>query len=207
MRHNYFCFVILMKANQSMLFLREEDLIKECKKNSYTAQMQMYNLYKRQVYNASWRILKNKQDAEDAMQESFIKGFQKIDQIKEDANIGAWFNRIAVNHSLDVIRKRNKHWLEDVDEYEVEDKEDENGFFENVTIPVQFIKNCIESLNEKYRLILTLYLIEDYNHREISEQLQLKESTVRNQYRRGKLQLIELIKKNKNHEFKGIHTT
>ena len=168
--------------------------------------MQLYNMHKRQVYNASWRILKNKQDAEDALQDTFIKGFEKIEQVKEDANIGAWFKRIAINHSLDILRKRNKQWLDDVDELEIEDTSESLELVNNNSITVAFIKESIANLNEKYRLILTLYLIEDYNHREISEQLELKESTVRNQYIRGKKKLMQILENNKEYELKGIHT-
>ncbi len=155
------------------------------------------------LYNASWRIFKNRPDAEDAVQEAFIKGFQKIHQVKEDANLGAWLKRITINHSLDVIRKRTQIWVDDV---VIVDKEVEEPFIEDDSISIGYIKDCINKLDEKYRIILVLYLIEDYTHKEISEQLNLNESTVRNQYRRGKLQLLKLIETNKTHEFKAIHT-
>lgn len=155
------------------------------------------------LYNASWRIFKNKQDAEDAVQDAFIKGFQKIHQLKEDANLGAWLKRITINHSLDIIRKRTHIWVDDV---VIVDTEVEEPFVEDDSISVDFVKHCIDKLNDKYRIILILYLIEDYAHREISEQLNLKESTVRNQYRRGKVQLLQLIKNSNKNELKAIHT-
>ncbi|WP_347925203.1 RNA polymerase sigma factor [Pontimicrobium sp. SW4] len=183
--------------------MKDKELINKCKANNYAAQMQVYNSYKRMLYNASWRIFKNKQDAEDAVQDAFIKGFQKIHQLKDDANLGAWLKRIIINRSLDVIRKRTQIWVDDVI---IEDTEVEEPFSEDDSISIDFIKNCIDGLAEKYRIILILYLIEDYTHREISEQLNLKESTVRNQYRRGKTQLLKLIETRKTHEFKTIHT-
>ncbi|MDT0551948.1 RNA polymerase sigma factor [Urechidicola vernalis] len=186
--------------------MKEEELIKECKKNNYTAQMQLYNMHKRQVFNASWRILKNKQDAEDVLQDSFIKGFRKVEQLKDDTNIGAWFKRIAINRSLDVLRKRNKQWMDDVDEIEIEADVNSDDLIEEESITIDLIKECIHNLSEKYRVILTLYLIENYNHREISEELQLKESTVRNQYIRGKKKLKEMFHKHRSHEFKAMHT-
>lgn len=172
--------------------MKEIELIKACKKNDYSAQVQVYNLYKNVLYNASWRIFKNKQDAEDAVQDSFIKGFQKIHQIADDTNLGGWLRRITINHSLDILRKRKHIWVDSVD---IENTEIEEPFEENENISVVFIKKCIEKLDEKYRIILILYLIEEYNHREISEMLQLKESTVRNQFRRGKIKLLKLIRK------------
>ena len=183
--------------------MKDKNLIEACKQNSYKAQMQVYNNYKQMLYNASWRIFKNRQDAEDAVQDAFIKGFQKIHQLKEDANLGAWLKRITINRSLDVIRKRTHIWVDDV---VIVDTEVEEPFTEDDSISIGFIKKCIDSLDDKYRIILILYLIEDYTHREISEQLNLKESTVRNQYRRGKVQLLQLIKNNNKNEFKAIYT-
>lgn len=182
--------------------MKEQELIKACKKNDYVAQMQVYNLYRKHMYNACWRIFKNKQDAEDAVHDAFIKGFQKIGQVREDANLGAWFKRIAINHCLDRIRRDKKIAFDDFATVGIEDKEDDSINYEEVS--VAFVKNCIDSFDEKYRIILELYLIEEYNHREISELLGLKESTVRNQFRRGKNKLLTLLK-NSNYEFRAIH--
>lgn len=165
--------------------------------------MQVYNLHKNMLYNTSWRIFRNKQDAEDAVHDAFIKGFKKIHQLEDDANLGGWLKRITINHSLDIIRKRKQIWIEDV---EIADTETEDVFEEDETISIDFIKQCVDQLDEKYRIILILYLFENYTHIEISRHLKLKESTVRNQYRRGKIQLLRLIKKNRTHEFKDIYT-
>lgn len=170
--------------------MKDIELIKACKRNDYSAQMQVYNLCKKQLYNACWRIFKNRPDAEDAVHDAFIKGFQKIDQIRDDAHIVGWFKRIAINHSLDLIRKRKHIWTEDVELVDVEEEEE----FDKVDeVSIEVIKEQIEQLDEKYSIILTLYLIEDYNHREISEMLDLKESTVRNQFRRGKAKLLNQL--------------
>lgn len=174
------------------LFLKDLELIQACKRNDYNAQMQVYNLCKKQLYNACWRIFKNRQDAEDAVHDTFIKGFKKIHQLRDDAQLIGWFKRIAINHSLDIIRKRKNIWTEDV---ELVDMEEEEEFDEVDEISIATIKESIAQLSEKYSIILTLYLIEDYNHREISEMLQLKESTVRNQFRRGKAKLLGHLQK------------
>ena len=145
------------------------------------------------MFGAALRILKSREEAEDVVQDCFIKGFQKMYQLKEDANLGAWLKRIVVNKSLDVIRNNKKIiWVEETLILEKE-TEEEDEIEDNISI--DFIKNCINKLKEKYSIILTLYLIENYNHREIGELLNIKESTVRNQYKRGKEQLLKLIKK------------
>tara|TARA_R110002073_G_scaffold8207_1_gene45694 strand:- start:133897 stop:134376 length:480 start_codon:yes stop_codon:yes gene_type:complete len=157
------------------------------------------------MYNVSYRIVRNRHDAEDVVQESFIKGFDKVHQIKEEVSLGAWLKRITVNASLDLVRKRKKeYWVDELHVSEEEVKDSEIEDFSEMT--VKLIKECINNLKEKYRVILVLYMIEDYNHREISELLGLKESTVRNQYRRGKNQLIEMIQKTKKNGLEKLHT-
>ena len=172
--------------------MNTKQLIQKCKKNNYTAQLAVYNAYKNMMFGAAIRILKSREEAEDVLQDCFIKGFQKIHQLKEDANLGAWLKRIVVNKSLDIIKEKKKIiWVEEMLILEQETAEEE----ENVSdVSVDFVKKCIGQLNDKYRIVLTLYLIEEYNHREIGEMLNVKESTVRNQFKRGKVQLLQFIK-------------
>jgi RNA polymerase sigma factor (sigma-70 family) len=145
------------------------------------------------MFNSAFRILKSRVEAEDVVQDCFIKSFQKIYQLNDDANLGAWLKRIVINTSLDKIRDKKKEvWIEETLILETESEKVEDEIQSDISI--DFIKNCIEQLKEKYRTILILYMIEDYNHREIAEMLQLKESTVRNQYKRGKDQLLKMIK-------------
>lgn len=146
------------------------------------------------MIGAAIRILNNREEAEDVVQDCFIKSFQKIYQLNDDANLGAWLKRIVVNKSLDVLREqKNIVWIDEtlILETEIEIGNDE---IEN-DISIEFIKESIQQLKEKYSIILVLYLIEDYNHREIAEMLNIKESTVRNQYIRGKDQLLKMIQK------------
>lgn len=149
------------------------------------------------MLNVSYRIVSNRQDAEDIVQESFLKAFQKMYQIKEETNLGAWLKRIVINASLDSVRKnKDEFWLE---ETTILDTKTEVDLVENencTEVSVKKIMACMNLLKEKYRIILNLYMIEDYTHKEIGKILNMNESTVRNQYRRGKNQLIQLIKAN-----------
>tara|TARA_R110001632_G_scaffold152588_3_gene270288 strand:+ start:3392 stop:3874 length:483 start_codon:yes stop_codon:yes gene_type:complete len=159
------------------------------------------------MFSACLRIVRSRHDAEDIVQESFVKGFQKMSQLKEETNLGGWLKKIVVNASLDFVRKRkNDYWIEET--FIVEGKEEEAfEIEEDKGMTIQLIKDCLEEIKEKYRIILVLYMIEDYNHREIGEMLKLKESTVRNQYRRGKNILIEMIQKRTKNEIKRTHTS
>lgn len=179
--------VAVIRINQLIkyAYLEHLDLIKACKKNDYKAQMQLYKLYRDTLYNTSLRILKNEHDAKDAVHDSFIKGFQRIAQISDDGNIKAWLKRITVNRSLDILKERKTiRWLENSEAFEAEENEKEMG--EEQYPPIAEVKKAIENLKDKYRIIIVLYLIEGYPHKEIAQLLGLNESTVRNQYRRGK---------------------
>ena len=205
LRHILISYVIVIENQPKKSFLNEKILIQKCKQNKHSAQLTVYKMYKNMMFNACLRIVRSKHDAEDIVQESFIKGFQKIGQLQEEANLGAWLKRIVVNASLDFVRKKkNEYWIEE--SFIPEEKEEELSIEEDKGIKVQLIKDCLEEIKEKYRIILVLYMIEDYNHREIGEMLNLKESTVRNQYRRGKKLLIEMIQNRTKDEVKTIHT-
>lgn len=172
--------------------MNTKQLIQKCKENNYSAQLEVYNAYKNMMFGSAIRILNSRVEAEDVVQDCFIKAFERIHQLKEDANLGAWLKRIVINKSLDVIREKKKiTWVNETLILEQETAEEEE--IEN-DVSVDFVKKCINQLKDKYRIVLTLYLIEDYNHREIGEILKIKESTVRNQFKRGKEQLLELLK-------------
>ena len=172
--------------------MERPELIKACKQNNLKAQMQVYQMYKDMLYNVSLRIIKNQQDAQDMVHDAFIKAFQNIAKLENDLNLGPWLKRIVVNCSLDFLRKQKKlGWLQE--SYELQEEEEQTEMFEDHSLKIEDVKKAINALKDKYRIIIVLYLIEDYSHREIAEQLGLKESTVRNQYIRGKRLLREQL--------------
>lgn len=157
--------------------------------------MKVYQLYKDMLYNTSCRIVKNEHDAQDVVQDAFIKAFQNISKLDNDLNLGAWLKRIAINRSFDLLRQKKRlGWLQNVEDVQI--TEDDTEEIEHFSYNINEVKQAINALNEKYRIVLVLYLIEDYTHREIAEQLSLKEGTVRNQYIRGK-QLLKQKLQNK----------
>ncbi|MEM6719417.1 MAG: RNA polymerase sigma factor [Bacteroidota bacterium] len=164
--------------------MNHQELIKACKQNNLKAQMQVYQLYKDMLYNASFRIVKNQQDAQDTVHDAFIKAFQNISKLEKELNLGAWLKRIVINCSLDFLKKQKKlGWSQDVTEFP---EEEDTHVYEDISFKIEEVKKALNGLKEKYRIIIVLYLIEDYSHKEIAQQLGLNESTVRNQYIRGK---------------------
>ena len=100
--------------------MEHPELIKACKKNNLKAQMQVYLLYKDMLYNVSFRIIKNKHDAQDIVHDTFIKAFQNISKLENDLNLGAWLKRIAINCSLDFLEeeKETRRWLHESVEFQ-----------------------------------------------------------------------------------------
>lgn len=167
-------------------------LINACKRGNQKAQMQVYDSYCDAMFNVACRYLKNEEDAKDAMQEGFLKAFLNINKYKETATFGSWLKRIIINQCIDEVRKRQFK----IESLEIENLQiiDDNHWEFDTSITKEQILSAIETLPEKYRLVITLYLIEGYDHEEISEILDIAIKTSRTQLRRAKLQLQEQLK-------------
>jgi RNA polymerase sigma-70 factor (ECF subfamily) len=169
-----------------------EQTIAGCKKDDFKAQRAFYNLFYKAVYNTCYRILSNAMDAEDCMQETFIKAFNKIN-FMGDAPPEAWLKRIAINTCIDTLKSKKADWEETDEPINIADEPPPDE--EEIHWKVEQIKTAMEKLSEKYRIVLSLYLMEGFDHEEIAEILQLNEATARSQYSRAKQKLIEIIKK------------
>jgi len=170
------------------------DIIEQCKQNNRKAQLQLYNQYCDGMYVVAKRFLKDTQDAEDVVQEAFIKAFSKLDQFKAEVTFGAWLKRIVVNKSIDFL-KLKKQRLVDLEEVHLKviDTSNDDKWLVSDTTTLNDVKNAIESLPDKYQYVLMLYLIEGYDHQEISEILNISEIASRTQLSRGKVKLQELL--------------
>jgi len=146
------------------------------------------------MYHVAFRFLKNAYEAEEAMHEGFINAFSKLHQFTGDVTFGAWLKRIVINKSLDMI-KAKKAIVIPLNE-EVIGKVDETTEDWNVadSISVDLIKKHISEMSEKYRFPLMLFLIEGYDHQEISEILEITEVASRTLVHRGKKKLQEQLK-------------
>ncbi|MCK9413036.1 MAG: sigma-70 family RNA polymerase sigma factor [Prolixibacteraceae bacterium] len=164
-------------------------LIDRCLLNDKEAQYSLYKLYYRSMYNTSLRIVNNSDDAEDIMQESFLTAFQKLGTYKGEVSFGIWLKRIVVNRSLDYLRKRKVAFEEVSSDLPVFEEEREN----EPAFTVEEVKNAISQLADGYRTILSLLLLEGYDHEEVSEILGISNVTSRTQFCRAKQLLRELL--------------
>jgi RNA polymerase sigma-70 factor (ECF subfamily) len=182
----------LKMANVEAAFRNlHQDILDACKVGDQKAQFQIYKLYYKAMYNTSLRIVNDTMEAEDIMQESFLSAFEKIDTYSGTVSFGAWLKKIVVNRSLDALNKR-KAVFEDIETHAgIRDESDEDSErTEYVDGRIEEIKKAIEKLPDGYRVILSLYLLEGYDHDEIAEILSINSSTSRSQLSRAKQKLI-----------------
>ena len=167
-------------------------LINRCKKGDEKAMMQIYDLYCEAMFHIACRYLNN-EDAKDAMQDSFLKAFAKLDTFKEDYTFGAWLKRIVINQCIDELKKKRLEFTDaDITSLSIEDET--NAWHFDTEISKAQIITAIEKLPRKHQVVVKLYLIEGYDHEEISTILDIPIKTSRTHLRRGRLQLRELLK-------------
>ena len=171
-------------------------LIEACKRGDQKAQFEIYRLYNAAMYNTTLRIVRDPDDAEDVMQEAFLKAFAKLKSYRGEVSFGAWLKRIVVNKALDFLRlKKERISIDEVGEIEV--AEDENPGTIEHAYSAEFIRKAILALPEGYRIVLSLILLEGYDHEEVSGILNISNATSRTQFHRAKKKLIELMKEMK----------
>jgi RNA polymerase sigma factor (sigma-70 family) len=179
-----------------------QDLIERCRNGDRLAQSELYKLYFKAMYNTCYRMLDDKVEAEDVMQESFLAAFLKINTYRGEMSFGSWLKRIVINKSIDALRAR-KIKFEELnekinlpDEFTGEDLEkDEDGR------QVAKIREAVQKLPEGFRVVLSLALFEGFDHEEIAMILKISESTSRSQLARAKKKLMEYLKNSKDETF------
>lgn len=175
------------------------NLIAKCRDQDRSAQFEIYNLYSKAMFNTALRITGDGNDAEDVLQDAFVSAFQNLKSYREDASFGAWLKRIVINKALNQVQKSKKD-LMIVDDLKKEEV-DSIDWTEKVepAYSVKSVKNAINELPTGFRTVLTLYLLEGYDHKEISEILGITESTSKSQYKRAKDKLKNILKEEVNY--------
>jgi len=160
----------------------ENRLIKQCLLGNAKAQKQIYTRYAGAMYNVAARIVGDRIEAEDVVQDVFIKVFQQLKQFKGQSTLGAWIKRITVNTALNNLRKHKLLVYSD----EMEDQAEEIIESRTTRFSVNEIHHAIKKLPEGSRLVVSLHLIEGYQHQEVASILGISVSTSKSQYHRGK---------------------
>lgn len=191
MQHfDFFRVIICAKNLTEMTF---QKLLLKCAQKDENAYIQLYRLYYIEVYNSCMRIVHNAEDAEEIMQDAFLKAFEHIAEFQGDEkHLGAYIRKIAVNLSLDLLRKKKKSFFVTLEDWSMEDDFEEEPE-EEICFSIEKIKEKMEQLPSGYRLVLTLHLLENMEFKNIAEQMQIQSSTVRSQYVRALYRLRHLL--------------
>jgi RNA polymerase sigma factor (sigma-70 family) len=160
-----------------------DELIIQCKKQDAKAQGELYNRYSGILFSICLRYSPNYSEAEDSLQDSFLTIFKKVDQFKGKGSFEGWIKRITVNTVLQKYRKKRVFDIsrEDqiADEIDVEVEDD--------GIPLDFLLKIIQELPDRYRLVFTMYVMDDYAHKEIAEMLGISDGTSKSNLARARM--------------------
>ena len=186
-----------MKTN--LYIDRHVELVERCKLGERKAQYELYKSYSKAMFNICMRIINHNGEAEDALQEAFVDAFSNLHQFRQQSTFGAWLKQIVVNKAINQVRSRKIQWVE-IDEWQESmdgagvPSEEMSGWNEDDTmLEVDRVRNAVLKLPDGYRVVLSLYLFEGYDHEEIGEVLGISESTSRTQYMRAKRKLVEMM--------------
>ncbi len=168
----------------------EQQLLNQCQKGSAKAQMTLYKKYAKAMYQISRNIIKDDMRAEEAMQDGFLSAFEKLDEFKGEVTFGAWLKKIVINKSLDYLKKDKLYdKTESVDNLKLIEEEVDV----DLTEKIEAVKKAMNELPENYRIILSLYYLEGYDHEEISEILDMSYANSRTMLNRAKSKLLTLL--------------
>jgi RNA polymerase sigma-70 factor (ECF subfamily) len=181
----------IMQPNDNKTALYNQ-LIEGCRSNQREAQYKLYNILSGKMFSVCLRYAKNREAAEDLLQEGFVKMFNNIEKFRGEGSFEGWVRRIMVNTAVEHYRKstkmypmvnvedvsKNIHWEDPGDELQLED-----------------LVGMINKLSPGYRTIFNLYVVEGYSHREIGELLEISEGTSKSQLSRARYLLMDIVKK------------
>ena len=167
------------------------EIIELSRAGNSRAQYQLYQLYAKNMYNICYRIMNNREEAEDMLQESFAEAFFKLGTFRFESAFGAWLKRITVNKCINALKKRKADLVPSGDMPEPVTGDDDDPGKPGLT--VEQVRKAMEILPEGYRVVFSLYLLEGYDHLEIAQILGISEATSKSQYSRAKQRLKEII--------------
>lgn len=169
-----------------------EELIHRCRAGDQEAHFRLYKLYSKAMYNVGYRITGNEEDAEDVLQEAFISAFKNLNHYRGDSSFGSWVKKIVINKAINLLKKRKWELMPEHEEFDVPAEEPEQEY--RPELQVDTVRKAILQLPGGYRSVLSMYLLEGYDHQEIAEIMGITESTSKSQLNRAKSKLRELLR-------------
>ena len=164
--------------------MNEPTLVKKCLKRDQRAQKELFDKYSPKMMGVCLRYMKNKEQAEDALQDGFVKVFSKLNLYKGKGSLEGWVRRVLVNTCLDQIRKKVKLNM-NVSMDEVEYMIEHNGYIIE-GLSAKDLLEMVNSMPDGYRVVFNMFAIEGYSHKEIAKELGVSENTSKSQYLRAR---------------------
>lgn len=173
----------------------DKELIEGCLANDPKAQEFLYKRFSRRMYGVCLRYAKNTLEADDILQEGFIKVFTFLKDFRQDGSLEGWIRRTFVNTAINYYHSRENEWKETtIDKAASYSSETEDAISR---ISAEDLLQLIRQLPEGYRMVFNLYVIEGYNHQEIAEMLNISENTSKSQLSRARAALQEKLEQRK----------
>lgn len=174
---------------QNKIYPPEDVLIKQCLRSNRKAQKALYDRYAKAMYHTIFRLVPYGPEAEDILQDSFVKVFAQLSGFQQKSSLGLWIKKICINTSLKHLRKhKNISFLSE------EHVPEENTEIKKECLSIDLIHQKVKQLPEGCRVVFSMYAFEELKHQEIAKLLNISESTSKTQYRRAKQILAEKLK-------------
>ena len=175
-----------------------DNIILQCRQGVRQAQKELYEQFAPQMFAVCIQYSKNRTEAEDLLHEGFLKIFEKIGQYRGDGHLGAWMRKIMVNTILENFRNKKKILYIDNPDFKqdniIDDSDEpENNYLED-NVDIEFLKQLIEQLPDKYKIVFNLYITENYSHEKIASELGISVSTSKSNLSRARKWLRNKIK-------------
>ena len=168
------------------------EVIEQSKRGSARDQYVLYHAYSKAMFNICYRMMGNREEAEDMLQESFTDAFRRLESFRYEATFGAWLKRIVVNHCINEIKRKKADLMYFEDMHLFQQRTEEEDELPEVSVPM--IRKAMEALPNGSKMVFSLYLLEGMDHGEISQILGVSESNSKSQYMRAKQRVREILK-------------
>jgi RNA polymerase sigma-70 factor (ECF subfamily) len=173
--------------------MEPEQLIERCINNDVVAQELLYRRYASKMFGVCLRYASNKMEAEDILQEGFIKVFANLKNYRGEGSFEGWIRKTMVNTAINHYRKNLRYFQNiDIESVDIHDTFDKNGLS---SLTEEELLKLVQELPQGYRMVFNLYVIEGYSHKEIAEQLNISENTSKSQLSRARGVLQAKVKK------------
>ncbi len=177
--------------------MNEGRLVEQCKAGNQAAMKIIYKKYAMAMYNVAMRFFNNNMDAEDILQESFISAFKSIHKLEEVNAFGGWLKKIVINKSISQLRKQKCHFEP------INDMTEKQSCEIPENIAPDIVNEAVKKLPQNLRVVVNLFVFEDYKHKEIANMLKISESLSKVRYLRARELLKVEIEKMICHEYKS----